>query len=344
MTKIPNSEESSVNIELPCRIISMGKYLPNKVLSSSIEAAHGLPQGWALKYSGVEARHQVTHENVAFMGAKAAESALEKANLSIDDIDVVISANTSFDQILPSQSSLLLHLLQGGDNSRCTAFDINATCLSFVAAFNLAAEMLQQSNRKHILIVSSEVSSKNLDPSDWETLTLFGDGAAAAVIGKSLHHESGIIKYKHDTFSEGHDKAKLLGGGISYPLKDYPWDVKLHSFKMDGQELLRLSLQYVPPFMKEFFSTLSLNWSEVDVVIPHQASKTGLNLLKKIAKLDPDKVERTLESYGNCIAASIPLTFNDAFEKGKVLEGQTCFLCGTSAGFAVGALLYKHGS
>jgi len=338
-----NLEESSGVVDLPCRIISTGKYLPKQVLSSTIESNHGLPEGWSSKFSGVNSRHQVSHENVAFMGARAAESALEKANLTIEDIDVVISANTSYDQPLPNKASLLLHEIKGGSNSRCSAFDVNATCLSFVVAFNLAAEMLQHKERKYILIVSSEISSKNLDASDWETLTLFGDGAAAAVVGQSQDKKSGILKFKHEAFTEGHDKAKLLGGGVSYPFSEYPWDVNLHSFKMDGKELLRLSLKYIPHFMKDFFSTLPFNWSDVDIVIPHQASKTGLNIIKKLVNIDPEKVQRSLDIYGNCIAASIPLTLNDAFDKSKIIEGETCFMVGTSAGFSIGALVYKHG-
>ena len=153
--------------------------------------------------------------------------------------------------------------------------------------------MIQHHTRNQILIISAEISSRHIDPTDWEALTLFGDGAAAAVIGKSSDGKSGVIKYKQNSYTKGYDKAQILGGGITLPFSSQPYDIKLHSFKMQGKELLRLTLEHIPLFMTELFSGLPNKWEDLDLVVPHQASKTGLNILNKIVDLKPSQIAKT---------------------------------------------------
>jgi 3-oxoacyl-[acyl-carrier-protein] synthase-3 len=339
----PNSDVSFPNIDSPCRIVGSGVYFPAKVESSDLEREHGIPAGWSLKHSGVQKRHHVTSENVAYMGARAAEQALAACGLSLAEMDVVLTAGASFDQIVPSQAALTLAAMSGGEEARCEAFHVNSTCLSFVTAFHLAAEMLRSPARSHVLIVASEVASFGLGKENWEVMSLFGDGAAAIVLSEDPSGASGVVRYQHRTFTEGRHGASLPGGGVSRWIADYPYDPQLHTFQMEGKELLRLTLKHVPGFMRDFFSKLPIEWSDVDWVVPHQASKTGLGIIPKISQVPEERVINILSETGNCIAASIPMALHHVLVNKGLTSNQTVLLCGTSAGFAIGSLLYHHG-
>lgn len=338
-----NFAESSLSVIRPCRILSTGMHLPVAVHSATIEEAHGLPEGWSLKHSGVKTRHQVTTENVADLGARAAQNALENAGLLISDIDVLITAGGSFDQIIPSQAAMTLALMPGGEEARCEAFHINTTCLSFVNAFAIAADKLQFPGIQRVLVVASEVASKGIGPENWETLTLFGDGAAAMVLERSSNPNCGLVSHMHRTFSEGLRAAQIPGGGIAKWFAQHPFEPSLHHFQMDGRELLRLTLQHLPGFMDDFFEHAGTSWPEITWTIPHQASKTGLGIIPKLAQVSPEQVVNILEERGNCIAASIPMGLHELVSNAKLQSGDTAMLCGTSAGYAIGSLLYQHG-
>ena len=343
MTKAQNSEEYMLKINRPCRIVSTGIYLPDPITSYDLEKKHGLPLGWSEKYNGVKVRHHISKENVAEMGANAAQQALDKACLKLNDIDVFITAGASTDQIIPSQCAMTLNKMKDGDKSNCEAFHVDMTCLSFMTALKLGADMIQFNEFNRILIVASEVSSIGIGPENWETLTLFGDGAAAVILEKSHNKKSGIIKYQHKVYTEGLNAAKIPGGHVNKWIKDYPYDPSIHHFQMDSRQLLRLTLKYLPDFMNEFFKSTGITWGETDWTVPHQASKTGLNMIPKIAKVKPEKVINILKNTGNCIAASIPMGIHYLFNENKIQSGETVFMCGTSAGFSIGSLLYKHG-
>ena len=343
MKKALNLEESMLNIIRPCRIRSTGIYLPREVESKEIEKKYGLPIGWSEKHSGVAKRHHISYEDVGEMGAQAAHSALEKAGLSLSDIDTFISAGASTDQIIPSQVAMTLEKMREGNKARCESFHIDTTCLSFVSAFKLAADKLQFDETKYVLIVASEVSSVGIGPENWETLTLFGDGAAAVILEKSKDEKSGLIKFKHQMYTEGILAAEIPGGHVRKWVKDYVYDPKLHHFQMDSRSLLRLTLKYLPDFINDFFKSTGTSWPEVNWTVPHQASKTGLNMIPKIANVNPDQVINILRETGNCISASIPMGIHKLISEDKLQKGETLFICGTSAGFSIGSLLYIHG-
>lgn len=326
----------------PIKIVAMGKYLPQAISSEAIETKYGIPKGWSLKRSGVANRHQVTTEHVGWMGARAAEQALEKAQMTLADIDMIISGGGSYDYPIPNQASIIKKEMKGGTQSSAPAIDVDSTCLSFVTAFDFAAHLLDGQVYQNILIVSSEIASLCLDPNNWETLTLFGDGAAAAVVSYDHTQQSHYLKGKMVTFSEGVDYTIVEGGGAKKFVKDYPYDPTLHSFQMQGKKLLKLTKAKLPEFMDQFFSDTPYSLQTVDAIVPHQASKLGLKLFAKQFKLRKDLVMQTLLKYGNCIAASIPLTLLDAIDNGNIQRGDVCLLAGTSAGFSIGGVLIRY--
>jgi len=218
---------------------------------------------------------------------------------------------------------------------------MDATCLSFVAAIDYASRMLDGKTYKNIAIVSSEIASKGLNPDNWETLTLFGDGAAAMIIQYDDNSESGIVHYNMKTYIEGTFHTIIKGGGNAYFFKDNPYDSELHSFQMQGKNLLRLAKEKIPHFMNDFFKDLDINIEAIDYIIPHQASKLGVYLFEKLYDFSEGQVLKNLSEKGNCIAASIPSVFIEQYQKGIIKSGDSVLLCGTAAGFSIGAALVK---
>lgn len=126
----------------PIKIIGLGSYLPQQVLSEEIENKYGIPSGWSEKYSGVKSRHHVTFESNGYMGAQAIERALKKCEMRLNEIDLIISASATFDYSLPNQSSVIKSLLYDGMEIHIPTFDIDSSCLSFISAFEIAASVL----------------------------------------------------------------------------------------------------------------------------------------------------------------------------------------------------------
>jgi 3-oxoacyl-[acyl-carrier-protein] synthase-3 len=205
-----------------------------------------------------------------------------------------------------------------------------------------ASRVVDNSKFRYIAIVCSEIASKGLNPSNRETLTLFGDGAAAAIIAFDESGESGAVHYSMSTYSEGINFTSIRGGGTKFFFKDYPYDPQLHSFAMDGINLLRLTKKELPAFIDDFFNELPFDIFGVDHIIPHQASKTGLRVFYGMYDIDQHKRHGNLYETGNCISASIPLVLHEVIRKNLVKRGESIFLCGTSAGFALGGLLIRY--
>ncbi|MEZ4771864.1 MAG: 3-oxoacyl-[acyl-carrier-protein] synthase III C-terminal domain-containing protein [Bacteroidia bacterium] len=327
----------------PVSILGMGKCLPKrKVLSSEIEEKLGIPPGWSVRFSGVEERYHSDGESSAELGARALEEALDRAGVRFDELDLMICGSSTFDFPIPNQACMIKSEIKGGTECDVPAISIDSTCLGFVSAFDMAASLLDGKRYKKIGIVSVEVASKGLNPKDWETSTLFGDGAAAAVIAWAPEREGYVIKADMKTWSENIFSTQVKGGGNAYFFKDHPYDPALHSFAMEGKTLLRMASTKIPIFMDKFFSDLDIKITDVELIIPHQASKIGIELFFRMYPLRREQLFGNLRTHGNCISASIPMSLYDAIEAGKLQRGQTCLISGTSAGFSIGGLLFRY--
>ena len=193
---------------------------------------------------------------------------------------------------------------------------------------------------KKIGVVSVEVASNGLNPNNWETATLFGDGAAAAIL--TWGGDGEIIHAHQETYSEGAFTTQVKGGGNEYFFKDHPYDPELHSFSMEGIKLLKMAKKKIPPFMERFFEPLDMEITDIDLIIPHQASRAGVAIFRNMYPFTDEQFFMNLETHGNCISASIPMALYDAIQQGRLQRGQTCLICGTSAGFSIGAVLFRY--
>ena len=271
------------------------------------------------------------------MAVKAAKKALEKAKLDIKDIDCIVSASAVIMQPIPCNAALIHEQIAKGTN--IPAMDINTTCTSFVTALDTMSYLIEAGRYKNVLIVASDVSSEGLNEEQKESYTLFSDGASAVVITKSEDSNQGIVGSLIRTYSEGAHATEIRGGGtLRTAMKYKPEDKCDYTFDMKGKPILSLCVKKLPELFKEFEEKFNVSIKDVDVVIPHQASR-ALPFIMQILKIDESKYVNRVSEFGNMVSVSIPYMLCDLLEKGKIKKGDKVLLCGTAAGLTCNILL-----
>lgn len=353
---------------LPVRIAGLGAHLPPRIVSSAeVEARCGLPEGWAERYNGVrERRWAAPGDTNSAYAAAAVRAAVADAGLALADIDLLVFASGTPEQAIPDGGPLTLRAL-GLGGAGVAAFSVHATCLSFLAALDAVAGLIAAGRYRAAVIVSAEIASIGINYDQPESATLLGDGAAAAVVvpwggaaapvaatsgatsaggmAASRTGSSGIASRieaaRFEAYGDGAALTEVRGGGTRRHPTNPVTEAADNLFHMDGPALLRLVRRHGPGFLERLRPGLSAGLGDIDVVIPHQASLAGLRLLGRFGWPD-DRVVTTLERYGNCVAASLPLTLWEAVRTGRLARGERALLVGTGAGVSMGGMVVVY--
>lgn len=327
------------------RIIGTGDYLPARnVEAASFDARWRKPAGWTLRHTGVAHRHfAAPHETSSYMGARAGEQALQSAGLRAGDLDCIVSACSVMEQALPCSASLLQREL-GLGGSGIPAFDVNASCLSFLVALDLVATAMLAGRYRRVLIVSSEVPSAGLDWQDTETAGLFGDGAAAVLVESCADADgAAVLGACLRTYGEGAELCQVRAGGTRLRVgEDVEAFVRGAHFEMQGKVVYRQAARRLPEFLHELAACSGVALEAVDRIIPHQASAKALAHLQKALRLPGERITRILEQRGNQMAASIPAALHHAIHRQDLQRGQLLGLVGSGAGLSFGGLVLRY--
>ncbi|MGL5626120.1 MAG: 3-oxoacyl-ACP synthase III family protein [Candidatus Rhabdochlamydia sp.] len=316
------------------KILGTGIYLPTcLVTSEDLEKKLEYPIGTFAKASGVRKRYYAIHETSSEMGTIAAERALKTANIEKSQIDAIISVNAIPQQLVPSTAALI-HQKLGLKGT--IAFDINSTCLGFLTGLFCMGNLIAQKAYRHVLLIASDIASAGLNPKDPKTVSLFGDGAAAVVLGPT--ETGGIIATHFETRSEYGEDCQCEGGGSLLTLKD---DIarERHYFRMNGPRLFKTAM----PLLLKMIDCLNRESDrKIDLFIPHQASPIALDLLQKKLGIEDNRFMHIVRDYGNMISTSIPFALHMAIETGKLQRGHRALLMGTGAGLNIGGVLLEY--
>jgi 3-oxoacyl-[acyl-carrier-protein] synthase III len=325
--------------QLPVKVAGLGWYLPERRVSSAeLGQRLNLAPGLIEHTTGVLERRYAGGETAAGMAAAAARMALEHAGARSDDLDLIIGASSAPQQCIPCTAALVQRELQAPEG-RSLCFDINATCLSFLVALHTAAQCIAAGVYRHVLIYSSEIASPSLNPNQWESAALFGDAAAAVVVTRSAPGDTSAIWHaQFATYSSGADLTQCQGGGTLHHPNDPRTTPEMNMFQMDGVAIFRQAVRVMRPFVEQFFQTLGWQRQQVDTVVPHQASRHGVEQLSQRLGFRSEQIFSNLHERGNCVAASIPLAFAEAVHGGRIQRNDRVLLIGTGAGLTVGAL------
>lgn len=314
-----------------------GAALPQTLVSSALlDEKLNLPQGSLEAASGVGTRAVVQEgEDQVSLALFAAQKALKAAGIGAEDLRLVIGASAVSYQPLPAMAPLIAARL-GVRDGQVAAFDVNSSCLSFVTGFEVAARMLKAG--EYALIVSSEIASRALPwGSQPEVAALFGDGAGAAVLRGG---GEGVLKASlFRSYPSGWEACQIGSGGTRYDYHRDPVGFAAHAeFRMEGRELYRLTAKHFRGFVRDLLAEARWQASEVDLVVPHQASPAGLKHMIRITGFAPERVVTLSERFGNQIAASIPFVLDHALRSTPQPQGAKILILGTSAGVSFGGL------
>jgi 3-oxoacyl-[acyl-carrier-protein] synthase-3 len=323
---------------LPIKIAGLGWYLPERIVTNEeIQHQYDVSAEWIERATGVYERRYATSETTAGMAAAAARMALEHADLDVNDLDAIIGAST-MQQAIPCTAALVQREL-GAPDGRSVCFDINATCLSFMFALHTAAQLVAAGMYQKVLVFSSEIGSRSLNPRERESLVLFGDAAAAAIVTRSPEGEtSALWQARFATYSSGADLTRILGGGTLHHPNDPSTTPEMNMFHMRGLSVFKMAARHIEPFLDQFFAALGRERDTFDAVVPHQASGHAVGLLTNRLGFQPAQIVVNLPKRGNCIAASIPLALAEAVHAGRIKRGDDILLVGTGAGLTLGAV------
>lgn len=324
---------------LPIRIAGLGCYLPERrVTNAELEERLGIPERWIERATGVRERRYVTDETSAGMGAAAARQALQDAGLEVSDLDAIIGASTSLHQAIPCTAALVQRELRAPEGASA-CFDVNATCLSFLFALQMAAYLITADVYRRILIYSSEMASRSLNPNERESAVLFGDAAAAAIVTRSEPGEaSAFWGAQFETYSSGAALTEIIGGGTNHHPNDPTTTPEMNLFHMDGPGIFRKAAVLAEPFLNRFLEQLTWKREQINAVVPHQGSRHVIEQLERRLGFQCGQVIWDLAERGNCVAASIPLTFTEAVQSGRIQRGDRVLLVGTGAGLTFGGV------
>lgn len=315
------------------KIIGTGSYLPAKVLTNyDLEKIVDTSHDWIFSRSGISERHiAADKELTSDLALQASLKAIEAAGISVDEIDLVIVATTSPDQIFPSTACILQDKL--GIKSRGPAFDIQAVCGGFVYALNTADMYIKGGQARTALVVGAEVLSRMVDWKDRTTCVLFGDGAGAVVLRAS--EQPGIVASKLHADGSHREMLKAAGNVRNGEIDGDPF------LRMDGQAVFKFAVKVLSDVVEEILEEQNLSGSDISWLVPHQANIRIIEATAKKLGLGMENVVVTVASHGNTSAASIPLALDTAVRDGRIQAGQNILIEAVGGGFTWGATLIK---
>ena len=286
-----------------------------------------------------QTRYRISGEEKQIsLAVSACEKALENGSITVNDIDCIVSASAVGIQPIPCMAALIHEKIAKGTS--IPALDINTTCTSFMTALDTMSYLLEAGRYKRILIFSCDVASRALNPKQKESFQLFSDGAVAFIIEKT-DKEIGVIDAMQKTWSEGAHSTEIRGGLSNLHPENYSEETKEEfMFDMNGKTVLSLSMKKIPEMMKEFLENNDMKISDIDMVVPHQASVAMPIVMEKLG-VPEDRFINEVKEFGNMVSASVPLALAHGLENRKIKNGDTILLIGTAAGLTTNLLLIR---
>jgi 3-oxoacyl-[acyl-carrier-protein] synthase III len=305
-------------------ILGIGRYLPEKILTNAdLEKMVETSDEWIKSRTGIEQR-RIADDNIntSDMAYEAAKLAITNANITAEEIDLILVATVTPDHPFPSVACMLQERL-GACNA--AAMDVSAACAGFMYGMITAKQFIESGTYKHVLVVGVEKLSKITDWTDRNTAVLFGDGAGAAILGQ-VSEGRGIL-----SFELGAD-----GTGAKHLYQD-------EYIIMNGREVFKFAVRQMGESSVHVLEKAGLNKEDVDLLIPHQANIRIMEASRQRLELPEEKMTKTVHKYGNTSSASIPMALYEEWENGKVKDDDLIVMVGFGGGLTWGAIALRWG-
>lgn len=316
------------------RITGTGSWVPEHILdNNALSNMVDTNDQWIRERTGVERRHIVWQETTARMAAKAAQRALEQAQVDPEEVDLILVATISGNEILPCTACSVQEMLGA---VQATCFDLNSACTGFLFALNTAQAYLNSGIYRNALVIGAESLSNLTNWKDRGTCILFGDGAGAVFL--EADEKS---RYAQITHSEGEKgRALTCSSRNQKQYVEHP-DAQETYMEMDGREVFKFAVSCVPQVIRELLEKEKLSGEEIRFYILHQAN---IRIIQSVAKRLGEAEEKfpvNIQEYGNTSGASIPILLDELNRKGCFKAGDKLVLAAFGAGLSYGASLLE---
>jgi 3-oxoacyl-[acyl-carrier-protein] synthase-3 len=327
------------------KILGTGSYLPEKVitnedLSQRIDTSHQ----WIVERTGIHQRRVADlsrGESPSGMAKHAALKAIEAANLTPNDIDLILLSATMPDQTMPNTAAVLQEKL--GITNMCPTLDVNAACSGWIYLVPMADAMIKTGLYKHILVIGSEMLSSFNNWDDRNTCILFGDACGAAVLGRASENEQSKIYSSILTCdSTKKDHLTLMAGGACKRITHDILEKNEHWMTMNGQQIFKAAVTTMAAHAEKVAKDANLSLEEIDWFIPHQANLRIIEAVGTRFNIPLEKVIINVDRYANTSSASVPVALDEAIRDGKIKRGDNLLLATFGAGLTAGAICLKY--
>ena len=300
-------------------IIATGSYLPERVLTNAdLEKMVDTTDEWILTRTGIrERRIAAENEFTSHMAAKAAQRALDSANISPEEIDLIILATVTPDTFFPSTACHVQRLL-GAKNAAC--FDVSAACSGFIYGIEIAQQFIANHTCNTVLVIGADKLSSIVNWQDRNTCVLFGDGAGAAILRNRANSHGVITTYMGSDGNYG-DILYMPGGGCSLPITPENFHLRLNTLHMNGRETFKQAVTSMYSAAKKALEQSGLTVSDLTCIIPHQANIRIIEALAEKLHIPIEKFHTNLDKYGNTSAAAVAIALDEASRTGRFQVG-----------------------
>jgi 3-oxoacyl-[acyl-carrier-protein] synthase-3 len=320
-------------------ILGTGHSYPEGILTNAdLETMVETSDDWITSRTGIKQRRKAAPgEYTSQFAVRAARQAIERAGLQPEDIDLILCATVTPDQILPSTGCIIQAAL--GAN-KAAAMDLVAACSGFLYGLTVADTMLRTGQSKYALVIGAEILTQYVDYTDRQTCVLFGDGAGAAVLGP-VDGDRGILAARIRSDGRYLEQLYSPGGGTRRRPTAETLAAGDHFFKMKGNELFKVAVRSMAEISREVLEEAGLSAADVKLFIPHQANQRITDAVANKLDVNTERVYSNIAMHGNTSSASIPIGLDECVEAGKIQTGDLILLASFGGGVTWGAVALR---
>lgn len=321
------------------KIIGTGSYVPETVYTNKyLETIIDTNDEWIQANLGIKERHiAAPGQTTSDLAAQAALEAIRCANVSVDDIDLIIVATATPDRKAPSTAAIVQDKIKAYN---AAAFDIAAVCSGFLFAMSVGTQYIASRVYEKVLVIGADTFSSIVD---WKRrdAVFFGDGSGAVVLSAADHTE-GFLAYR--LYTDSREKKygfTVPAGGAEMPITQKVLDERLHYFQMDGRAVFDSATHALPKAIYQVLEDTGLDISDIDLMIPHQPSIKILKKTAEIIGLPFEKVMTNMDKYANTSSGTIPILLDEVRRAGKIKNGDNILFAAVGSGWTYGAAIIK---
>jgi 3-oxoacyl-[acyl-carrier-protein] synthase-3 len=320
-------------------IVGTGHSYPEGILTNAdLARMVETSDDWITSRTGIKQRRKAASgEYTSQFAVRASHQAIERAGIDPLEIDLLLCATVTPDQILPSTGCIIQAEL-GANNA--AAMDIVAACSGFLYGLTLADSMIRTGQVRYALVIGAEILTQYVDYTDRGTCVLFGDGAGAAVLGP-VNGDQGILAAR--IRSDGRYLEQLFspGGGTRRPPSTETLAAGDHFFKMKGNELFKVAVRSMSEISNEVLDQAGVTAKDVKLFIPHQANQRITDAVASKLNVEEERVYSNIAMHGNTSSASIPIALDECVESGRIGKGDLILMASFGGGVTWGAVLTR---